>query len=231
MEHVDGSSLEREPPVTFATRYICEQVAQGLAEMYKRGLCPRGHEAQQRHRDEQPDGEDHRPGSVAKIGTVKQRIQGTPDYIARAGAPAAITPKTDVYNLGATMYWIFTLPFVPTALTGKSDSLVQGLRRAFILQAQEGERVQPARAGDARAPWSCSASRPTPTTARRWEQGIAERLEPSSAASSPPSRSCRKTARPRRTKLRPEPQAHAAGSGIRHAREPRRRYRFSHNWT
>ena len=34
-----------------------------------------------------------------------------------------ITPKTDVYNLGASMYWVLTRTKVPTAL-GKEGSLM-----------------------------------------------------------------------------------------------------------
>jgi serine/threonine-protein kinase len=145
MEHVDGSSLEREPPVTFADAvYICEQVAQGLAEMHKEGYV---------HADMKPNNVIVTSnltakiidlGQSCKIGTVKQRIQGTPDYIAPEQVHRrAITPKTDVYNLGATMYWIFTRSFVPTALTGKSDSLVQGLEEAFIPKPKKVSEFNP----------------------------------------------------------------------------------------
>jgi serine/threonine-protein kinase len=55
---------------------------------------------------------------------VKERIQGTPDYIAPEQVHRrAITPKTDVYNLGATMYWTLTRRHIPTALA-KEDSLI-----------------------------------------------------------------------------------------------------------
>mgnify|MGYP003808588871 FL=1 len=145
MEHVDGSSLEREPPVTFADAvYICEQVARGLAEMHKEGYV---------HADMKPNNVIVTSnltakiidlGQSCKIGTVKQRIQGTPDYIAPEQVHRrAITPKTDVYNLGATMYWIFTRSFVPTALTGKSDSLVQGLEEAFIPKPKKVSEFNP----------------------------------------------------------------------------------------
>ena len=145
MEHVDGSSLEREPPVTFADAvYICEQVAQGLAEMHKEGYV---------HADMKPNNVIVTSnltakiidlGQSCKIGTVKQRIQGTPDYIAPEQVHRrAITPKTDVYNLGATMYWIFTRSFVPTALTGKTDSLVQGLEEAFIPKPKKVSEFNP----------------------------------------------------------------------------------------
>src|SRR5262249_50839008 len=43
-----------------------------------------------------------------------------------------ITEKTDIYNLGAAMYWSLTRHFVPTALA-KSDSLV-GTREDHLIE-------------------------------------------------------------------------------------------------
>ena len=49
-------------------------------------------------------------GQSCPIGHVKGRIQGTPDYIApeqvEKGIP--LTQRTDVFNLGATLYWAIT---------------------------------------------------------------------------------------------------------------------------
>jgi serine/threonine protein kinase len=57
-------------------------------------------------------------GQTCKIGTVKQRVQGTPDFI----APEQVKCKpvgvfTDVYNFGATLYWALTSRRVPTLIT------------------------------------------------------------------------------------------------------------------
>jgi len=66
-------------------------------------------------------------GQSCSDGTVKERIQGTPDYIAPEQVHRRpITPKTDIYNLGATMYWVLTRKHIPTALA-KGDSLVGSL--------------------------------------------------------------------------------------------------------
>lgn len=61
-------------------------------------------------------------GQSCKNGTVKERIQGTPDYIAPEQVKRQpITPKTDMFNLGATMYWLLTGKRVPTMMPRKKD--------------------------------------------------------------------------------------------------------------
>jgi len=62
-------------------------------------------------------------GQSCKINTIKQRIQGTPDYIAPEQVlRRAITPRTDVFNLGATMYWMLTGRHVPTLIPKKETT-------------------------------------------------------------------------------------------------------------
>jgi len=57
-------------------------------------------------------------GQGCRIGTIKERIQGTPDYIApEQVARRPISVQTDVYNLGATIYWALTLRNIPTVYT------------------------------------------------------------------------------------------------------------------
>jgi eukaryotic-like serine/threonine-protein kinase len=54
-------------------------------------------------------------GQACKIGTIKARVQGTPDYISPEQVKcAALTNRTDVFNLGATLYWALTGKNVPT---------------------------------------------------------------------------------------------------------------------
>jgi serine/threonine-protein kinase len=49
---------------------------------------------------------------------VKERIQGTPDYIAPEQVTRRpISVKTDVFNLGATLYWALTSKPIPTLYT------------------------------------------------------------------------------------------------------------------
>jgi len=57
-------------------------------------------------------------GQSVKIGTIKERIQGTPDYIApEQVARRPISVQTDVFNLGATLYWALTGKHIPTLYT------------------------------------------------------------------------------------------------------------------
>jgi serine/threonine protein kinase len=56
-------------------------------------------------------------GQSCEIGTVKQRIQGTPQFIAPEQVRRdPLSPRTDVYNLGATMYRSLTKRHLPTVL-------------------------------------------------------------------------------------------------------------------
>jgi len=59
-------------------------------------------------------------GQACPIGTKKERIQGTPDYISPEQVRCEpVTPKTDVFNFGATMYWCLTGRKMPTLFTLK----------------------------------------------------------------------------------------------------------------
>jgi serine/threonine-protein kinase len=57
-------------------------------------------------------------GQSCPIGTVKERIQGTPDFIApEQVARKPVSVQTDVFNLGATLYWACTGKHIPTLYT------------------------------------------------------------------------------------------------------------------
>ncbi|GAB4110348.1 MAG: hypothetical protein Kow00105_19110 [Phycisphaeraceae bacterium] len=118
MEMVDGVTLEKYQAKDLAE--LCRifiEVANGLGVMHKAGYV---------HADIKPNnimitGEQHVKlidfGQSCPIGTVKERIQGTPDYIAPEQVQRrSIVPQTDVFNLGATMYWLLTKKHVPTLI-------------------------------------------------------------------------------------------------------------------
>jgi serine/threonine-protein kinase len=57
-------------------------------------------------------------GQACPIETKKTRIQGTPDYIAPEQVKCLpVTIRTDIYNLGATMYWALSGRKMPTLFT------------------------------------------------------------------------------------------------------------------
>lgn len=56
-------------------------------------------------------------GQSCPIGHRKQRIQGTADYIAPEQVDRhPLTRQTDVFNLGATLYWVLTGKAFPTRI-------------------------------------------------------------------------------------------------------------------
>lgn len=124
MEFVDGLTMEQYKPATI--RELCEvfrHVCHGLESMHKVGVI---------HCDIKPNNiMVTEPGQVkiidfgqsCKTGTIKDRIQGTPDYIAPEQVKRRhITPQTDVFNLGATMYWLLTGRYVPTRIPKKNPA-------------------------------------------------------------------------------------------------------------
>jgi eukaryotic-like serine/threonine-protein kinase len=144
MEFVDGVSLEKHPPSTFESAVsIFEQTADALAAMHAAGYI---------HADMKPNNivvsEDGRVkvidlGQSCTSGTIKPRIQGTPDYIAPEQVHRRpITPQTDIYNFGATMYWVLTRQHVPTALA-KGDSLVGSLDDNLIAKPKPTIELNP----------------------------------------------------------------------------------------
>lgn len=149
MELVDGVSLNEMERVSMLDAVdVFRQVASGMAAMHDAGYV---------HADMKPHniivGPDSSGVPVAKIidlgqsckaGTIKERIQGTPDYIAPEQVHRReITPKTDVYNMGATMYWVLTRRNIPTAMGTKADSLVSSLDDAMIEKAAPAHELNP----------------------------------------------------------------------------------------
>jgi serine/threonine protein kinase len=118
MEMVDGLTLEQlRPKRMLDICRIFQDTAIALGVMHRNGWV---------HADIKPSnilitGKDMVKiidfGQSCRIGTRKERIQGTPDYIAPEQVERReITPKTDVFNLGATMYWLLTGQHVPTMI-------------------------------------------------------------------------------------------------------------------
>lgn len=62
-------------------------------------------------------------GQAARIGSFKERIQGTPDFIAPEQVQRRqMTARTDIFNFGATLYWAISRHRIPTLYNvGKKD--------------------------------------------------------------------------------------------------------------
>ncbi len=141
MEYVDGRTLD-----DLQTREIGQlvlifiHVASALKHMHRRGVY---------HGDLKPGNIMlSRTGDVKVIdfgtawikGEPKDRVQGTPQYMAPEQASDRIVDeKTDIYNLGATMYRMFTGEYanlgMPSALDGGVG--INRLRRSPIFHRPE----------------------------------------------------------------------------------------------
>lgn len=119
MEYVPGQTLDIAPPHSIPdTIDAFIQIAQGMKAMHAMGYV---------HCDMKPNNVIRNGSGMVKIidfgqscpiGTIKERIQGTPDYIApEQFHRKPVTIQTDVYNLGATLYWCLTSKPIPTLFT------------------------------------------------------------------------------------------------------------------
>lgn len=147
MELVEGKALDVRPPGTLLEiidTFI--QAAKGLKAMHQMGFI---------HCDIKPNNIIRNStgevkvidfGQTAKAGTVKERIQGTPDYIAPEQVNRRpITPQTDVYNLGATLYFALTGKPIPTLYTVTKKGENSFLMDATIQSpAQINPKIPPA---------------------------------------------------------------------------------------
>ena len=128
MELVDGTPLEKlliGTPVIEKLR-IFREVAEAMAHMNDRGYV---------HADMKPtnvlitDKGDVKVidlGQAHPIGKPKERIQGTPGFMAPEQAKVEpLNERTDVYNFGATMYWMLTGNEVQTAGFGSGRGQAQ----------------------------------------------------------------------------------------------------------
>jgi eukaryotic-like serine/threonine-protein kinase len=132
LEYVEGKTLDEiEAPELGQLVLIFCQVASAMSHMHRRGVY---------HGD-------LKPGNImlAKNGQVKlidfgtawvrgqdkQRIQGTPQYLApEQASEKVVDDKTDIYNLGATMYRMLTGRFAQQAILkpGEDRKLVPPIK-------------------------------------------------------------------------------------------------------
>jgi eukaryotic-like serine/threonine-protein kinase len=118
IEFVAGETLDKAKLIKPAKLLrIFEQVAAGLAHMHRRGVF---------HADLKPNNIMLGRGNTAKIldyglawikGEPKDRVQGTPEYMApETAVHKIINERTDIFNFGATMYRLTTFKLPPSVL-------------------------------------------------------------------------------------------------------------------
>lgn len=119
MELFDGAPLDARSPADLLGVLQCFiQVAQGLAALHAMGYA---------HCDLKPGNILVNAeglvkiidfGQTCRLGSVKQRIQGTPEFIAPEQVRCQpVTVRTDIFNFGATMYWTVARHTIPTLFT------------------------------------------------------------------------------------------------------------------
>jgi len=125
MEMFEGETLEDSPGLSLIdVLLVFRMVAEGLGGMHQQGYV---------HCDIKPNNillgtngaiKIIDLGQSCRLGTTKMRIQGTPDYIAPEQVrKQPLDQRTDVFNLGATMYWALTGKNIPTLIPKKNESI------------------------------------------------------------------------------------------------------------
>ncbi|MCH2139031.1 MAG: serine/threonine protein kinase [Phycisphaerales bacterium] len=147
MEFVDADSLDKRLPRTYAdAARVFLHVGEALEHMHGKGFV---------HADLKPtnilitDAGDVKVidlGQACPVGTVKKRIQGTPGYMAPEQARReSIDERTDIFNFGATMYWVLVRDVIPTMMPPSQgdDSLLQKVDADEVPPAQPPHEVNP----------------------------------------------------------------------------------------
>jgi eukaryotic-like serine/threonine-protein kinase len=118
IEYVAGQTLDQAKLMKPAKLLrIFQQIAAGIAHMHQKGVL---------HADLKPNNVMVGRGNSVKVldyglawikGEPKDRVQGTPEYMApETAAHKMVSERTDIYNLGATMYRLTTFQLPPNVL-------------------------------------------------------------------------------------------------------------------
>ncbi|MFO0974255.1 MAG: serine/threonine-protein kinase [Phycisphaerae bacterium] len=124
LELIDGFSLDKHRltdlnQIVDVFKHVCN----GLDALHNLGFV---------HADMKPNNilvtNDHKIkiidfGQSCRIGHRKERIQGTADYIAPEQVERRpLTRQTDVFNVGATLYWAVTGKNIPTMISRQDEN-------------------------------------------------------------------------------------------------------------
>lgn len=124
IEFVNGKTLDTIPIGLDKFVPVFGQVVAGMAHMHRRGVF---------HADLKPNNIMLGKRGEVKIidyglawikGEKKERVQGTPEYMAPETVKhKSVTERSDIYNLGATMYRVLTLKLPPSQMPVEGDMM------------------------------------------------------------------------------------------------------------
>jgi len=136
MEFIDAASLDQQLPRTYADAAdVFTQVGEALSHMHGKGYVHADLKPTNILITEQGQVKVIDLGQACPIGTVKKRIQGTPGYMAPEQARReAIDEQTDIFNFGATLYWVLVREVIPTMMPPAhgDDTLLQKVDEANV---------------------------------------------------------------------------------------------------
>jgi serine/threonine protein kinase len=148
IEYINGKTLDTFQRIALPKLVqIFEKVAAGMVHMHRRGVC---------HADLKPNNIMlSRTGEVKILdyglawvkGERKDRIQGTPEYMAPEQAKnRVVNERTDIYNFGATMYRLVTWRLPPSTLTAGEGGIALDAKAwdALLKPVQEFNPEAPA---------------------------------------------------------------------------------------
>jgi eukaryotic-like serine/threonine-protein kinase len=126
LEYVNGKTLDSMKGLSMARLVqIFEKIAAGMVHMHRRGVC---------HADLKPSNVMLSKTGEVKIldyglawirGQEKNRVQGTPEYMAPEQARNhVVNERTDIYNFGATMYRLLTWRLPPNSIMSTDGMLM-----------------------------------------------------------------------------------------------------------
>jgi serine/threonine protein kinase len=138
IEYVNGKTLDQYKVLPIpALVQIFARVAAGLAHMHRRGIC---------HADLKPGNIMlSRAGDVKVIdyglawirGEEKNRVQGTVEYMAPEQAmKRVVNERTDIFNLGATMYRLTTFRNIPPVIAPSGSGTITLKGKAWTAQVR-----------------------------------------------------------------------------------------------
>jgi serine/threonine protein kinase len=139
IEFVNGTTLDKLPRIPMPSLVqLFERVASALVHMHRRNVC---------HADLKPGNIMlSRTGDVKIIdyglawikGQSKDRVQGTPEYMAPEQASRRIVnERTDIYNFGATMYRLVTWRNTPSVMPSADGVVVNAKAFKSLLKPIE----------------------------------------------------------------------------------------------